>query len=84
MKDVLNGISVFNPLGGKQTLLPIPTDLIEKFNGDDKIEIDASQGVNKTQDKSDSSLTDSHVKCTRKSVRSSPLKNAQYSKCNAS
>jgi hypothetical protein len=53
MKDVSNGISVFNPLGGAQSLLPIPTDLTTNRNADDEIdEIDTSQSVRITQNKS--------------------------------
>ena len=53
MKDVSNGISVFNPLGGAQSLLPIPTDLTTNRNADDEIdEIDTSQSVRSTQNKS--------------------------------
>ena len=83
MKDVLNGISGFNPLGGAQSLLPIPTDLTTNRNADDEIdEIDSSQSVHITQNQSVLSLSRSHVKSTRKSIRSLPLKNAQHSKCN--
>ena len=40
MKDELNGISVFNPLGGEQSLLPILTDLIVNRNVDDDFAIE--------------------------------------------
>jgi hypothetical protein len=40
MKDELNGISVFNPLGGEQSLLPILTDLIVNRNVDDDFTIE--------------------------------------------
>ena len=40
MKDVLNGISAFNPLGGTESLLPIPTDLTTRNDDDSDEEID--------------------------------------------
>ena len=80
MKDVVNGISAFNPLGSEQRLLPIPTDLISKSNADENEidEIDESQGVNNTLDKSHASLSGQYVKSARKNIRSLPLKNVQH------
>jgi hypothetical protein len=58
MKDVLNGITVLNLLGSEQRLLPIPTDLISRNADENEIdEIDESQGVNSTLDKSHASLS---------------------------
>jgi hypothetical protein len=70
MKDVVNGISAFNPLGSEQRLLPIPTDLISKSNADENEidEIDESQGVNDTLDKSHASLSGQYVKSVRKNI----------------
>ena len=82
MKDVLYGISAFNPLSGAQSLLPIPMDLTTNRNADEEMDkIDASQSVRSTQNKSVQSPSGPHVKSKRKSIRSLPLKNA--SKCNA-
>ena len=59
MKDVLNGITTFNPLGGEQSLVLILTDLIVNRNTDEIDEIDNKiHGVRITQDKSDPSLSD--------------------------
>ena len=53
MKDVLNGITALNLLGSEQRLLPIRTDLISRNADENEIdEIDESQGVNHTLDKS--------------------------------
>ena len=58
MKDVLNGITVLNLLGSEQRLLPIPTVLISRNADEYEIdEIDESQGVNSTLDKSHASLS---------------------------
>ena len=77
MNDVVNGISAFNPLGSEQRLLPIPTDLFSKRNADENEidEIDESQGVNSTLDKSHASLSGRNIKSARRNIRSLPLKN---------
>ena len=75
MKDVLNGITALNLLGSDQRLLPIPTDLISRNADENEIdEIDESQGVNHTLDKSVPSLSGQYVKSVRKNIRSLPLK----------
>ena len=86
MKDVVNGISAFNPLGSEQRLLPIPTDLISNRNADEnEIDvIDESQGVNSTLDKSHASLSGQYVKSARKNIRSLPLKNVHSNEPNPS
>ena len=78
MKDVLNGITSLNLLGSEQRLLPTPTYLILR-NADENVidEIDESQGVNSTLDKSHASLSGQFVKSARKNIRSLPLKNVQ-------
>ena len=79
MKDVLNGITALNLLGSEQRLLPIPTDLISRNADENEIdEIDESQGVNSTLDKSHASLSGQYVKSARKNIRSLPLKNVQH------
>ena len=77
---MLNGITALNLLGSEQRLLPIPTDLISKSNADENEidEIDESQGVNNTLDKSHASLSGQYVKSARKNIRSLPLKNVQH------
>jgi len=79
MKDVLNGITALNLLGSEQRLLPIRTDLISRNADENEIdEIDESQGVNRTLDKSLASLSGQYVKSARKNIRSLPLKNVQH------
>ena len=76
MKDGLNGITALNLLGSEQRLLPTPTDLILR-NADENVidEIDESQGVNSTLDKSHASLSGRNIKSARRNIRSLPLKN---------
>ncbi len=76
---MLNGITVLNLLGSEQRLLPIRTDLISRNADENEIdEIDESQGVNHTLDKSLASLSGQYVKSARKNIRSLPLKNVQH------
>ena len=76
MKDGLNGITALNLLGSEQRLLPTPTDLILRNADENEIdEIDESQGVNNTLDKSHASLSDRNIKFARRNIRSLPLKN---------
>jgi len=85
MKDVLNGITALNLLGSEQILLPIPTDLISRNADENEIdEIDESQGVNNTLDKSHASLSGQYVKSARKNIRSLPLKNVHSNEPNTS
>ena len=76
MKDGLNGITALNLLGSEQRLLLTPTDLILR-NADENVidEIDESQGVNSTLDKSHASLSGQYIKSARRNIRSLPLKN---------
>ncbi len=76
---MLNGITTLNLLGSEQRLLPIPTDLISRNTDENEIdEIDESQGVNYTLDKSHVSLSGQYVKSARKNIRSLTLKNVQH------